>query len=231
MIGHGLAHVSFAGVAIGLFLDIMPMAAALFLAVFTALIITRIKNRAGLYSDTAIAMFSSAGFALGILIVSLSNDFTIDLFGYLFGEILAIQTYEVWLSVSLAVIVVLIVLTNYQKIMYMTFDQDSAKVSGINTTKFDTLLTILTAVTVVLGMKVVGILLVSALLVIPAAAGLQIASNFRQTLFLSSLVAIFSVVAGLTLSFFLDFPASGSIVLLSFLVFIIFFIFKKRGIK
>lgn len=227
MIGHGLAHVTFAGVAIGLWLNVMPLAAATGVAVFTALAIMKIKERAGLYGDTAIAIFSSVGFALGILIVSLSQGFNVDLFGYLFGEILAIDSAEVTFSIGLAILVVIFIILNYQKFMYMTFDRESAKVSGIQVSRLDTLLTVLTAVTVVLGMKIVGILLVAALLVIPAAAGLQLAANFRRAMALSSLVSLVSVVLGLFLSFALDFPASGTIVCLSFAFFLLFFLIKR----
>jgi len=168
------------------------------------------------------------GFAVGILIVSLSQGFSIDLFGYLFGEILAIDAFEVAFSIGLAVIVVLIVILNYHKFMYMTFDRESAKVSGIHVRRLDVLLTVLTAFTVVLGMKIVGLLLVAALLVIPAAAGLQMASNFKQAIVLSSLVSLVSVVLGLVLAFTLDLPASGTIVCLSFIFFLVFFIIKSE---
>lgn len=228
MIGHGLAHVAFAGIALGLFLNWMPLVVALIIAVITALIIMKLKEKAGIYGDTAIAIFSSVGFALGVLLVSFARSFNVDLFSYLFGEILAIEVTEVWLSVMLAAVVVVIVILNYHTFMYMTFDRESAKASGIKVGRLDILLTVLTAITVVLGMKVVGILLVSALLVIPAAAGLQLASSFKQAIVYSSFVAVFSVVIGLFLSFYFDFPASGTVVLLSFLLFGLFFIFKKR---
>lgn len=227
MIGHGLAHIAFAGVALGLFLNIMPLVVALLVAVGASLVIMKLKTKAGFHGDTAIAIFSSVGFALGVLVATLSRGFNIDLFSYLFGEILAIEPTEVLFSMILAVIVVILVFLNYHKFMYMTFDRESAKASGIKVDRLDTLLTILTAVTVVLGMKVVGILLVSALVVIPAAAGLLIAANFKHAIFLSIGVSIVSVMSGLILAFFLDLPASGSIVILSFLAFGILFLFRK----
>jgi zinc transport system permease protein len=231
MIGHGLAHVTFAGVAIGLMLQIVPLLTALILAVFTGLLIMKIKEKAGLYGDTAIAIFSSTGFAVGILLVSLSQDFSVDLFAYLFGDILAIETFEVWLSVALALAVVFVVLRYYHPFMFLTFDRESAMASGVKVKRLDIILTILTAITVVLGMKVVGILLVAALLVIPAAAGLQLAASFKLAMVISAAVALFSVVGGLFLSFYGDFPASATIVLLAFCVFSLFYFLKgrKRG--
>jgi zinc transport system permease protein len=227
MIGHGLAHVSFAGVALGLFLNYMPLIMAMVIAIGASLIIMRLKNMAGLHGDTAIAIFSSVGFALGVILVTLSQSFNVDLFSFLFGEILAIEPSEVWFSLILAGVVLSLVVVNYHKFMYMTFDRESAKASGIKVDRLDTLLTILTAVTIVLGMKVVGILLVSALVVIPAAAGLQIASNFRQAMLLSTAVSTISVILGLMFAFILDLPASGSIVLLSFLFFVLLFGIKR----
>ncbi len=230
MIGHGLAHVTFAGVALGLFLNVMPLIAALIVAVGASLVIIKLKVKAGLHGDTAIAIFSSVGFALGILLATLSQSFNVDLFAYLFGEILAIETSEVVFSIVLALVVGFLVVWNYHKFMYMTFDRESAKVSGIKVDRLDTLLTLLTAVTIVLGMKVVGILLVSALVVIPAAAGLQIASSFKQVIILSTCISVGSVVVGLILAFFLDLPASGSIVIISFLAFGLLFVIRiMRG--
>lgn len=228
MIGHGLAHVTFAGVAIGLWVQIVPLFAALGLAVAAGLFIMRIKEKAGLYGDTAIAIFSSAGFALGILIVSFSQDFSVDLFAYLFGEILAIEPFEVWLSIVLALSVVLVVLRFYHPFMFMTFDRESAMAAGVKVKQLDVLITVLTAVTVVLGMKVVGVLLVAALLVIPAAAGLQLAANFKLAMLFSAAVALFSVLGGLLLSFYADLPASGAIVVLSFCSFCLFYLIKNR---
>lgn len=227
MIGHGLAHVAFAGIAIGLLLNILPMTIALIVAVLSALSIMGLKEKAGLYGDTAIAIFSSVGFALGVLVVTVSEGFNVDLFSYLFGDILTIAISEVVLSIFLAAAVVLIVVLYYQRFMYMTFDRESAKVSGIHVKRLDMLLSVLTAVTVVLGMKLVGILLVSALLVIPAAAGLQLASSFKQAIGLASLVALISVVLGLFASFYLDYPASGSIVMISFVFFCLSYLIKR----
>lgn len=227
MFAHGLAHVTFAGVALGLFLDVVPLGVALCVAILAALGILKLKEKAGLYGDTAIGIFSSVGMALGILLASLARSFNVDLFSYLFGEILAIEAYEVWLSVGLASVVLLVVIINYHKFLYIAFDPESAKASGIKVSRFDTILTILIAVTIVLGMKVVGLIFVSALVVIPAAAALQLAGNFRSALFASAGVSLISVVFGLSLAFYLDIPAAGTIVLLSFLLFGAFYGLKR----
>lgn len=230
MIGHGLAHIMFAGIALGLLLNVLPLIAALIVGIIAAIAIMNLKEKAGVYGDTAIAIMSSLGFASGILIISFSNKFNVDLFGYLFGDILAIDSTEVWLSVALAGSVLFIIILFYRKFMFMTFDRESARAAGMKVQSLDTLLTILTAVTVVLGMKVVGLLLVSALLVIPSAAGLQLASSFKKAIIFASGIAVFSVILGLIFAFYLDFPASGTIVLLSG-VFFLFSIGFKKGSK
>ncbi len=229
MIGHGLSHVAFAGVALGLFLNVLPLAAALAVSVAGALAIMRLKNKAGLHGDTAIGILSSLGLALGVLLATLAGSFNVDLMAYLFGDVLAIGPLEVGLSVGLAVVVLLAVVLNYAKLLFMTFDRESARVSGVGVGRLDALLMVLTAVTIVLGMKVAGILLVAALIVIPAAAGLQLAASFRMAVALAAAVAAFSIVAGLAVAVRLDVPASAAIVIICFLVFAVFFAAKRKS--
>jgi len=227
MIGHGLSHIAFAGVALGLFLNVLPLAAALAVAVAAAVAIIKLKDRAGLHGDTAIGIFSSLGLAVGVLLASLARGFNVELMSYLFGDILAIEPLEVGLTVALAAAVLLTVRMNYAKLLYMTFDRESARAAGVKVGRLDVLLMVLTAVTIVLGMKVVGILLVAALIVIPAAAGLQVATSFRTAVRASTAVAVVSVGAGLGLSLALNIPASAAIVILCFLAFAIFSLGKK----
>ncbi|HOW85420.1 MAG TPA: metal ABC transporter permease [Candidatus Aminicenantes bacterium] len=227
MIGHGLSHIAFAGVALGLFLNVLPLAAALAVSVAAALAMVKLKDRAGLHGDTAIGIFSSLGLAVGILLASLARGFNVELMSYLFGDVLAIEPLEVWLSVGLAAAVLGAVRLNYGKLLFMTFDRESARAAGIKVGRLDALLMVLTAVTVVLGMKVAGILLVAALVVIPAAAGLQAAASFRTAIAASALVAVVAVAGGLAASLALNIPASAAIVALCFLAFVLLFLLKK----
>jgi zinc transport system permease protein len=232
MIGHGLAHIAFAGVALGLFLNVLPLAAALVVSVAAAIAVMRLKDRAGLHGDTAIGIFSSLGLAIGILLASLARSFNVELMAYLFGDILAIEPLEVWLTLVLAAAVLVAVRLNYAKLLYMTFDRESARAAGIPVGRLDTLLMVLTAVTIVLGMKVAGTLLVAALIVIPAAAGLQVAASFRSAVWVSIAVAVVSVAGGLGLSLVLNVPASAAIVILCFIAFAAFSFLKKgRGFR
>jgi zinc transport system permease protein len=228
MIGHGLSHVTFGGVALGLFLNILPLATALVVAVLASLAIMKLREKAGLHGDTAIGILSSVGMALGIALATLAGRFNVDLLSYLFGDILAISPVEVWLSVALAAASVMLIFVNYHRLMYATFDREAAKASGVQIGRLDLLLTVLTSVTVVLGMKVVGILMVTALLVIPAAAGLQVAKNFRQARVVSSLAAVVSVGLGLVSSYYLNLPAASTIVMIAFVIFGTLFLRRQR---
>ncbi len=223
MIGHGLSHVTFGGVALGLFLNLMPLATALAVAVLVSLAIMKLRQKAGLHGDTAIGILSSVGLAVGVALATLAGRFNVDLLSYLFGDILAIGPAEVWFSMALAAAAVVLILANYHKLMYATFDREAARASGVQVGRLDLLLTVLTSVTVVLGMKVVGILMVTALLVLPAAAGLQLAANFRQALVMSTATALVSVIAGLLMSYSLDLPAAATIVLTAFVIFVALF--------
>jgi zinc transport system permease protein len=228
MIGHGLAHVTFGGVALGIFLYVAPILMALVVAVFSALGILKLKERAGLYGDTAIAIISSLGMALGIILVSAAGSYNIDLFGYLFGNILAIESQEVWMSFILALAVLGAVGLFYQEFVFLTFDPESARVSGVRVKRLEAVMAVLTAVTVVLGMKVVGILLVSALMVIPAAASLQVARSFKEAMFISAALAGLTALGGLVAAFYLDWPSSGTIVSISGGFFLVFYWIRLR---
>ena len=131
MLGHGLAEMAFGGIALGLFLHILPLASAVVIAILGALGMLKLKQKAGIHGDTAIGIMASFGMALGILVVSLSGSFNVNLFGYVFGNVLAIRPSEVWLAALLAAVVVGVVIVYYHEFFFMTFDEDAARVSGI----------------------------------------------------------------------------------------------------
>jgi zinc transport system permease protein len=211
-----------------LLLYVSPILVALGVAVFSALGILKLKDRAGVYGDTAIGIVSSLGMAMGIFLVSLAGSFNLDLFGYLFGNVLAIAPEEVWVAFFLALAVLAAVALFYQEFLFLTFDPESAKASGVQVKRLDALMAVLSAVTVVIGMKVVGILLISALLIIPAAAALQVARSFKEALFISAVLAAASAASGLVSSFYFDWPPSGTIVLISGIFFLLLFLARRH---
>jgi zinc transport system permease protein len=231
LIGDGLAHVTFGSVAVGLLLRSQPMYAAVPLVMLSSLGILRLIERARLYGDTAIGIVSSLGIATGIILVSISGGYNVDLFSYLFGSILSISNTEVITSIVLSVIVMLMVLLFYNELASTTFDEEMAKVSGIKTRRINEILVVLTALTVVLAMKVVGIMLVSALLILPASAALQTAKSFKATIIVAGIIAVFSVISGIWISFAANLPSGGTIVIINFFIFMLMFGYSKNVLR
>lgn len=227
LIGDGLSHVSFGAIALGLFFGIYPFYVAIPVVVLASFLILKLTEKAKIYGDAAIGIVSSVGIAGGVILASLSKGFNVDLFSYLFGNILAISNQEVYLSVGLSFLVLVIILFLYNDLFSATFDEEYASVSGIKTKRINTILTFLTAITAVLAIKVVGIMLVSALLILPAVTALQIAKGFKTAMIMSSIVAIFSVLVGITVSFYGDTPAGATVVIINFVLFIFTFSINK----
>ena len=218
LIGDGLAHVTFGSVALALALKAQPTyvtLAALPVVLLSSLGILKLTEKARIYGDAAIGIVSAAGIAGGIIIAGASGGFNVELFSYLFGNILAISSSETILAGVLFCVVIAVVTINYNRLFAITFDEELARSSGIKVERINALLALLTALTVVLAMKLVGILLVSALLIIPPVTALQVARSFRLTIILAALFAVFSVTAGILLSFSLNLPSGGIIVLLN----------------
>jgi zinc transport system permease protein len=221
LIGDGLSHVSFGAIALGLFLGWAPFSVAIPVVVLSSYLILLISRKARVYGDAAIGIVSSAGVAAGVLLASLAGGFDVDLMSYLFGNILAVSADEVVFSVALSILVLFSIVFLYHDLFSSSFDEDFARISGISTNAISVLLASLTAVAVVLAIKVVGIMLVSALLVVPPVSALQVARGFRSTLLLSVVLSILSVFIGITASFFADLPAGGTIVMTNIFIFLV----------
>jgi len=227
LIGDGLSHVSFGAIALGLFFGIYPFYIAVPVVVLASLLILKISEKARVYGDAAIGIVSAVGIAGGVILASKAAGFNVDLFGYLFGNILAISTSEAILSAILSGFVLLVIYYFYWDLFSATFDEEYAKTTGVKTNFINSLLTVLTAVVVVLSVKVVGIMLVSALLILPAVSALQISHKFKTALVLGGVFSLLSVIIGIAVSFFLDLPTGATIVMLSAIFFALAFGWKK----
>jgi zinc transport system permease protein len=221
LIGDGLSHVSFGAIALGLFFGIYPYYVAVPVVLVASWFILRLTAKARIYGDAAIGIVSALGVSGGVVLASLSGGFNVDLFSYLFGDIMFIGRPEAWLALGLALAVMLIIILYYRELFSVTFDEEYARVTGIRAGRINVLLTLLTALTVVLAVKVVGVMLVSALLVLPATTALQLARGFKRALFYSVAAAVASVLLGITLSLILDLPAGASIVLCGIVLFLL----------
>jgi len=227
-IGAGIAHASFGGVALGFFLKLNPILTAVFFCLGTAWGIGLVSRKGQVKEDTAVGIFFASTMALGILIIGFIKDYNVDLFGYLFGSIMAVSTDDVWITVGLSALVLILVLLFFKELLFVVFDAEMATVTGVPAAKIYFLLISLMALTVVLSIKVVGIVLVSALLVTPAAAAYQLTENFRRMMLLSILIGVASSVGGLLLSYELDTASGATIVLLSTLIFFVSALLSPR---
>ena len=230
LIGDGLAHISFGGIAAGVFFNVYPLLSALVFSILAALGIQKLKQMK-VYSDSAIAIFFSFGLALGVVLVSLSHGFNMDLMSYLFGSILAVSENDILLILSVGLATLAALVLFYKELFYITFDEESARASGVPVESLNTMLLVLAAVAVVLSMQVVGILLVSSFIVIPASIALPLCRSFRQSILASVLIAVLSVIAGLLLAYYFNLAAGGAIVLVLVAAFAAMLVYKKLVVK
>jgi len=226
MIGDGLAHVTFGAVSIGLLFKVYPFYIALPIVMLAALLILKLIERARVYGDAAIGIVSSMGIAVGIIVASTARGFNVDLFNFLFGNILSISKTDVFSSVVCSVLLMVVIIYYYNELFSITFDEESAKASGIKTGRINAMLVLMTGLTVVLAMRMVGILLVSALIVIPSVTAIQFGLGFRLTLLLSAVSGVLSVIMGVFISFHADMPSGATIVVLNFILFSASYFYK-----
>jgi zinc transport system permease protein len=219
LIADALSHVALAGVAVGLLAGTYPLAGALAVTLLAALGIERLRASGRLFGEAALAIFLSGGFAVAVVLISLAGGFNVDLFSYLFGAITLVGPRDLWLILGLGVVVLGALAAFYKELFAITFDEEGARVQGVPVDALNLLLTALVAVTVVVAMRIVGILLTSALLVIPAVTALRLAGSFRSTLWIAVACSLGAVLAGITASYYLDIAAGGAIVLTSLGVF------------
>jgi len=214
LLGDGLAHASFGGVAIGFLTGINPFLTALIFAAISSLGINKLVEEAKTYGDSAIAVILSLGMAIAVLIIGYVDGFGANLFSYLFGSILSISNQDLIIMTSVFLTISGAIYKYYSQLMIATFNQDFAKIQGIKITRLESAFTILAALAVVVSIRAVGILLVTALLVIPGLAALQISKSFKSTLLNAAIISETSMITGIYLSYILDLPPSGTIVTL-----------------
>ncbi len=220
LLGVGIAHVTFAGASLSFITPLSPFFGALISALLGAFFIERIEQKSGLDADAAIGIVSASALGAGVLIASLASGFRTSVMSYLFGSILSVSRAEMFSSLVFAVLIAVLVFLFYQELVFVTVDEESAITAGINPFFLNNLVTVLTAVTVVLAMKVVGILLVSALLIIPASTSLLVAKKFSSAVFLSIVFGLAGSFLGLFASLVFDVSAAGSMVVASLALFL-----------
>ncbi|HBI84692.1 MAG TPA: ABC transporter [Ruminococcus sp.] len=218
MIGDGLSHVGYGTLCIAIALGWAPMKVTIPVVILAAYILLRLSENSRLGGDTAIALFSTSALALGILASSKAN-LTTDVSHYMFGSILAMTRSDVIFSVVLSICVLLVYLLFYDKIFAVTFDENFARATGLNVRFYNLLIAVLTAVTVVLGMMMMGALLISSLMIFPAVTAMRLNKRFRGVVLTAVIVSVSCFLTGLVLSLWLDTAVGASVILMNLLVF------------
>ena len=225
-LGSGLAHAAFGGVALGVLLNQEPLWIAVPFTVIVAIGITWVKDKTNLGSDTTIGIFFSVSMALGIIFIFLKRQYTSDAFNYLFGSILSVTVIDLIFSAAL-VIITIILFPIWKRWAYSSFDRELAQADRIPVQSDDYLLSVLIAVTIVVSIKVVGIVLIAAFLVIPPATSRLINKSFSKMTFTSIVIGIFTALFGLWISYYLDVPSGATIILVQAVIFFIIMIFQS----
>ncbi len=220
LIADTLSHVSLAGIAFGLLLRINPLVTAIGATTIASVLIDKLRLSRKVYGESALALFLSGSLALAVVLIGLSHGFNTSLFNYLFGSIATVTNFDIYAVSILGLIVLSVLAVIYNELLFITFDEDSARVSGIPVDAINTLFIVLAAITISLAIPIVGILLISALLVIPTVTALQFKKSFFPTILIAQGISTFSVTAGIILSFYLNLAPGGAIVLVSLAVFI-----------
>jgi zinc transport system permease protein len=223
-----LAHVSLAGVAIGLLTKTDPVISAVVVSILTAIGVERLRVSRKIFGESALALFLWSGMAIAVVIISLARGFNVGLFSYLFGSIATVSSGDLYVIGILGAAVVMLVIAFYKELFFVSFDDELAQVSGINSRAFNLILMVLAAVTISLSMRIVGILLIGALMIIPVITAMQFSRSFRQTLLFSVVLSLIAVILGLILSYYFDLASGGTIVLVSMIIFFIAMIASRK---
>ncbi len=222
MIGDGLSHVGFGALAVASAFNLAPLAVTIPVVVVAAVLLLRMSKNGMLKGDTAIAMISSSAIAIGVMVISLVNGINTELNSYMFGSILSASRSDAVLSVVLCTAVLVLFVLFYPRLFAVTFDEDFARATGTNTELYNTLLAVLTAITVVLGMRMMGALLISSLIIFPALSSMRVCRSFRAVVLCSAAISVSCFVLGMIASYFLETPTGASIVIANLAVYCIF---------
>lgn len=226
-ISEAIAHASLAGVALAFLISFNELYIALVIGVVTAIGITYMQKRTNVSSDAVIGIFFSLIFAIGIIILHFVQGYRPELTSFLFGSILSITQHDIIISALVLIISLVIIFVFYEQLLYVSFDKEGAKIKGIKVELFDYIIRIITAIAVIASIKLVGMILVTALLVIPASGAKLFAKRFSHMIPISIILSIVSVILGLWGSYYFDIPSGASIVVVTATLFIILSVGKK----
>ena len=230
LFGDGIAHVAFGGISVGLFLGVFPLWTAFIVSIFGGLGLQKLRQSTKISGDAAVAVILVSGLAVGVILVSSSGGFSVDLFSFLFGSILLISNEDtiMILAISAGIIATLVVLQ--KQFLHLTFNEEQAKLVGLRTTLLNYAFVVLASITVVTSMRLVGILLISALIVIPNITAMMFGKGFKKTVCISMGISVISVIGGILLSYFLNLAPSGTIVVIAVGILVGTLVLKSTGL-
>lgn len=227
LIADTLSHVSLAGIAAGFLLNINPVLSAIGATTLSSILIEKLRLSKRVYGESALALFLSGSLALAVILISLSNGFNSTLFNYLFGSIGTVTRSDVFLVIVLTIAVLGVILLLFKKLLFITFDEDMAKIDGINVYYINTVFIILAAITISISIPIIGVLLISALLIIPVLTALQLKKSFVPTIIIAQFLSIISVVLGIIISFYFNLAPGGTIVLINLAFFLLISFYER----
>ena len=231
MIGDGLSHVGFGALSIAMALNLSPLQVSIPIVVLAAFLLLRISENSKIKGDAAIALIASGSLAVGVIVTSLTTGMNTDVNSYMFGSILAMSQSDVYLSVGISIVVLILFILFYNKLFAITFDENFALATGTKVGAYNTLLALLTAITIVVGMRIMGALLISSLIIFPALTSMRVFQSFKGVVICSALVSVVCFVIGISGSFVFSTPAGASVVAANILMFALFSLagaIKKR---
>lgn len=227
MIGDGLSHTAFSAFALATVLGVAPLYFALPIVIAMSFFVLRLSQNRKLHGDAAIAILSASSLAIGTMAISLSKGVNIDLNSYLFGSILSVSWADVILSGILALVIFMLYLFAYHRIFAITFDEEFAKSVGVKTSIYDAIFAAICSVIIVLGMRLLGSLLISSLIIFPTLTAMRLKRTFRGIVLVSTLVSVIAFIIGLVLSYILATPTGATVVIVNLVVFIISVLIQK----
>lgn len=232
MIGDGLSHVGFGALAVAAALNLAPLEVAIPVVVLAAFLLLRLSENSKIKGDAAIAIISSSALAIGVIVATLKKGMNTDLNNYLFGSILATTPEDAVFSVILSVFVIILFVLFYHKIFAVTFDENFAKATGTRANVYNLIIALLTALTIVVGMRIMGTLLISSLIIFPSLTSMRLCKTFKTVVLCSAVLSVLCFVVGITASFLYETPTGASIVVANIVAFLLFWVvsFLKRKI-
>lgn len=222
MIGDGLSHVGFGALAIASVFNLAPLTVAVPVVIVAAFLLLHLNENSRVKGDAAIALISSGALAVGVMAISLRSGMNTDVYNYMFGSILSLSKADAWISLALAIAVLILFILFYNRIFTITFDEPFARATGTKAGIYETIIALLTAITIVLGMRMMGTLLISSLVIFPALTAMWVCRRFKTVTIVAAILSVVCFLMGMVVSYVWETPAGASIVVANILFFIVF---------